>query len=225
MRDLEVVGLVGAPPVSIEPRYRGVRARDRKAALDLLPPRADPLVVIHPSASDPRRRWPAESFAAVGDSVARRGATVVVVGTDSERQVVAEVVGSMRAPAVDLCGRLDLPTLVGLLSEADLIVGNDSGPLHLGAAVGAATVGIFWCGNLITAGPFTRRKHRAVLSWRLTCPICGVDCTKSTCDHRVSFVADARVEAVIESSLDLLDHRAAPPSALPPAAVPELAVS
>jgi ADP-heptose:LPS heptosyltransferase len=210
MRDLEVASLVGATPVEIEPRYRGLRASDREAGWEALggEPGRRPLVVIHPSAGDPRRRWPPESFAAVGDALVSRGASVAVVGTREEREIVAEVVGSMRGRAVDLAGRLDLLGLAGLLAEADLVVANDSGPLHLAAAVGAASVGIFWCGNLINAGPFTRARHRPVLSWRLDCPVCGVDCTRDSCRHTASFVADAPVEEAIDASVDLLEQEA-----------------
>src|SRR3712207_8868396 len=49
----------------------------------------------------------------------------------------------------------------------------------------AATVGIYWCGNLINAGPVTRARHRPALSWRLDCPVCGADCTRHRCDHPV----------------------------------------
>jgi ADP-heptose:LPS heptosyltransferase len=208
MRHLEVVGLVGAEPVGFEPRYRGVNDRDRAAARAVLPPATGRLVVVHPSATDPRRRWPPESFAAVADAVAlRTDATVAVIGTAEDRRVVTAVVGTMRAEAVDLCGRLGLSGLAGLLAQADLIVGNDSGPLHLGASVGAATVGIFWCGNVINAGPFTRARHRPILSWRLACPVCGTDCTRDSCPHRDTFVADAPVEEAIAAALDLLAVR------------------
>ena len=84
------------------------------------------------------------------------------------------------------------------------MVGNDSGPFHLAAAVGAATVGVYWCGNLINAGPFTRTRHRPLASWRLDCPVCGTDCTRATCDHTASFVAGVSVEDVVEEALDLL---------------------
>ncbi len=57
--------------------------------------------------------------------------------------------------------------------------------------VGAATVGIYWAGNLINAGPITRARHRTVLSWRLNCPVCDRNCLQTTCDHQASFVAHA----------------------------------
>ena len=89
----------------------------------------------------------------------------------------------MRRAAQDVCGALSLGGLVGLLARCSFLVANDSGPLHLAEATGAATVGIYWCGNLINAEPITRTRHRPHLSWRLTCPVCGRNCIYDNCDH------------------------------------------
>jgi ADP-heptose:LPS heptosyltransferase len=90
------------------------------------------------------------------------------------------------------------------------VVSNDSGPLHLAASVGAATAGIFWCFNLINCGPLTRSRHRPSASWRLTCPVCGIDCTQGRCVHRASFVADVPTEEVVASALDLFSRASSP---------------
>jgi len=93
--------------------------------------------------------------------------------------------------------------LAGLLSRCAVVVGNDSGPVHLAHAVGARTVGVYWCGNVITAGPFTRHRHRLAISWRLDCPVCGVDTTRTPCPHHASFVADVPVSEVLAPALEL----------------------
>lgn len=204
MRYLEVVSLVGAPPVTLEPSLP-VTPHDRARSLEALPETGRPLVVVHPGASDPRRRWPAERFAAVADVLAARGADVAVVGAAGEHELTAKVRRHMSHPADDLGGRLTIGALVGLLSRARLFVGNDSGPLHLAGAVGTATVGIFWCGNMINGGPLTRLRHRAAVSWRIHCPICGTSIVDADCGHRPSLVADAPLEQVVKESLDLLD--------------------
>jgi ADP-heptose:LPS heptosyltransferase len=84
------------------------------------------------------------------------------------------------------------------------MVANDTGPLHLAAAVGAATVGVFWCGNMINAGPVTRSRHRPAISWRLECPVCGTNCITGSCEHDESFVAGVPVAEVRSAVLDLL---------------------
>lgn len=201
LRYLEVAALLDAPPLLLEPRIV-VTERDRREAAPFVPGR--PLAVLHPGASDTRRRWEPARFAAVGDALSRAGAAVAITGTPDERATVDRVRESMQEPALDLCGRLSLCGVTGLLAASRVVISNDTGPLHLAVAVGAATVGIFWCGNLINAGPFGRRRHRPALSWVIRCPVCGTDCTAGRCEHRPSFVDGVTAEEVIGSALDLL---------------------
>jgi ADP-heptose:LPS heptosyltransferase len=205
LRTLEVVGLVGAPPVTLEPRL-AVTQGDDAAAAAVLPPGTGPLAVLHPGASDPRRRWAPERFALVGDALAERGLSIAITGTGEDEAAVARAVaGAMWHDATNLVDRLSLPALVGVLARARLVVANDTGPLHLAGAVGTHTVGIFWMGNLITGGPTFRSRTRAVVSWRPECPVCGADATETRgCDHSASFVEDVPVERVLELAADLL---------------------
>lgn len=201
-RLLEVVARVGASPTDVEPHLRVLDADHAEA--DEVVGGAGPLVALHPGATDTRRRWPPERFAAVGDALAEAGAHVVVTGIDDESSLVARVTAAMHHPATALAGRLSMGGLAAVLSRCAVVVSNDSGPLHLAAAVGAPTVGIYWCGNLINAGPVTRAWHRPVLSWRLDCPVCGRNCITDSCDHRQSFVADVTTDEVVACALDLL---------------------
>ena len=203
MRLLEVAALVGAEPVNIEPHIT-VTPRDLREACQVVPDDEETLVVLHPGASDPRRRWSAERFARAGDALVKAGCRVALVGIPEERAVVDAVLDAMEEPAMDLCGRLSLHGLTGLLSRAAMVVANDSGPRHLAEAVGTPTVSIFWCGNVINAGPAFRAKHRPHLSWTIHCPVCGKNTIHEGCDHRVSFVDEVRVEAVVEAAMDLL---------------------
>ncbi len=202
MRCLEVVSLVGAQFRRPEPIVR-ITEQDLQESREICPESDKPLVAIHPGASDPRRRWPPANFAAVADAMVSAGARVVVTGTERERPLVEELLASMAQPAENLCGHLSLAALTGLFSRCRLVVSNDTGPLHLAGAVSAATVGIYWCANLITAGPLTRARHRPLLSWRLDCPVCGRNTIKDNCQHRASFVADVPVDDVIDAALDL----------------------
>lgn len=208
LRLLEVVQLVGALPLALEPHLALVPADHAEAAWVLPPdnePRvADrPLVALHPGAGDPRRRWPAEKFAAVGDALARAGARVVIIGAYEESELIEAVQQAMECPAVNLYRSLSLGGLAALLSRCRVLVSNDSGPLHVARAVGAATVGVYWCGNMITAGPLSTARHRSAISWRLECPVCGANTIENNCEHRASFVADVPVETVISIALEL----------------------
>jgi ADP-heptose:LPS heptosyltransferase len=233
MRALEVAAAAGAQPVSLE-AVLDVRECEFTAAAAILPPGDAPLLVIHPGASDPRRRWPADRFAEVAASAAAAGARVVVVGDESEAELAACVVGMAGAGAgagaragadagaraaaragadagagtvTSLAGRLTLGELAGVFAHAEVVLANDSGPRHLAQAVGTATVGIYWIGNLINAGPLTRSDHRVELSWTTHCPVCGVDVTQATgqrCPHDVSFVADVPASAVEADVAELM---------------------
>lgn len=90
--------------------------------------------------------------------------------------------------------------MVALVRRADLVICNDTGVAHLAYASDTPNVVVYWCGNVITAGPFGRAQSRPVLSWTLECPACG----KRSCRCPVSFVADATLDEVIGQVDDLL---------------------
>lgn len=203
LRLLEVAGLAGAAPVGLEPRLALTEA-DLAASFSVVPETAGVLVAIHPGVGDPWRQWAPENFAAVGDALAKAGACILLTGSGDEAPITQAVAEHMAAPATDLSGQLSIGGLAGLLSRCKVVVSNDSGPLHLAGAVGAATVGIYWAGNLINAGALTRARHRVHLSWRLECPICGRNTIYDPCTHRPSFVDKVQPQDVIDSALDLL---------------------
>lgn len=207
LRWLEVAGLAGAAPVDLEPRLEATAA-ERAAARSLLGP--GPVVVLHPGATDPRRHWPTERFGSVAAALAGDGVRVAVVGDPGEVPVAAAVAAAAGHPSVvSIAGRLDLPGLVGVLAEADVVLANDSGPRHLAQALGTRTAGIFVFGNTINAMPFGRERHRIRLGRIMACPVCGRDATQAgwsaaRCEHDPSYVADVAVEDVLEDVRDLL---------------------
>lgn len=205
LRLLEVVSLVRAHPVTVRPRL-ALSEGDFAASRAVLPETGRPLAVLHPGSSDPRRRWPAHNFAEVGDALAEEGYDIAVVG-ECEGRLGRQVAAAMHAPAADLSDRCSPVALLGTIARAAIFVGNDSGPLHLANAVRTPAVGVYWCGNLINAEPGTRTSNRPVIGWRVDCPVCGADCTRETCEHDASFVADVRVEDVLGAALDLLGIR------------------
>jgi ADP-heptose:LPS heptosyltransferase len=115
----------------------------------------------------------------VAAACAADGCRVFVVGTGPEQDLAAEVVDAAGSPRVtSVAGQLDLGTLAALLARSSVLLGNDSGPRHLAQALGTPTVGLYWAGNLINAGPLGRSMHRAHLSWVTHCQDCGSDLTQ-----------------------------------------------
>jgi ADP-heptose:LPS heptosyltransferase len=204
-RFLEVADLVGATPVTLEPRL-AVTDADRAEATAALAGDDRPLVVLHPGANDPRRRWPVERLAVVGSELARKGARLAVVGTVADQPLADRLLATLEGDAADLTSRLGLGGLAGLLEQATLLVGNDSGPRHLAAAVGTATVAVYWGVSLGSYGPLYRARHRAPTAWRLHCPVCGANGLHQDCrsSHDASFVADVPTDEVLADALDLL---------------------
>lgn len=213
LRSLEVAGLLGARPVTLEPVVT-VTDDDVRRAQELLG-QGPPVLAIHPGATDPRRRWPAERYGEIAARAVARGHRAVVVGSADEASIAEEVVaaagraGASEGSVRSVAGRGDLGQLVGVLALSSALVGNDSGPRHLAQAVGCPTVSVYWIGNVINAGPLGRTQHRVHLDWRTECPVCGIDVTHvgwtaERCEHNPSFVDSVPVDEVWADLEDFL---------------------
>lgn len=118
-----------------------------------------PVVAINPGARWETKRWPAEKFAAVARNVlATTGGSVAIVGSRGEAELAADVshvlAGEFDARRVlNLCGQTSLKQLAGVLQRVDLLVTNDSGPMHLAAGLGTTVVGVFTCTDPVRSGP------------------------------------------------------------------------
>jgi lipopolysaccharide heptosyltransferase II len=131
-----------------------------------------PLVAIAPAAAyGPAKQWPAENFAELINHLAHRpGAECVIVGAPGERALCEQVAAKSSAGAIVAAGQTDIGELVALLALADGFVGNDSGAMHLAAALGKPAVGIFGSTNPKRTGPMG---PRACAIWHeLECSPC-----------------------------------------------------
>ena len=164
-----------------------------------------PAVMFHVGARDGRRCWPPAKFAEVARHLRdTRGATVLLVGSEHDAEASVDVAARAGAGVVDLTGRMALGDTLGLASRCRLFVGNDSGPRHLAIAAGTPSVGIFWVGNVLTFGPLAGAAHRAVVSFTVTCPVCGVEQVEHRCAHDVSFVDSVTTDDVVEQCEQVL---------------------
>jgi heptosyltransferase II len=104
------------------------------------------------------KQWPPERFAAAADRLSGElGAEAVLLGSAADVAAARAVALAMKSPSKDLCGRTDLRAFVGLVSCLDGLVANDSGAMHIGAAVGIPTVGVFGPTNPDETHPVGRR--------------------------------------------------------------------
>ncbi|MEZ5979892.1 MAG: glycosyltransferase family 9 protein [Planctomycetota bacterium] len=166
-----------------------------------------PLVVLNPNAGtlSLERRWPPQHFADLATRFARdMGARIALVGSRGEREWTGEVlarVGPECSRVANLAGRLDVDELCALLERADLFVGNDSGPMHLAAALGAPTVGLFGPETPVMYAPLGRRT-RALYKPPACSPCINVH------DNKLSACWRGRPECLLNLGVDLVEAAA-----------------
>jgi heptosyltransferase-2 len=105
-----------------------------------------PVVALAPGAAGGRaKRWPAESFAELAVDLAGDHVSVALVGAPADAETAASVVRAIgdRSSPVDLVGRTDVPMLAGVLANCRTLVANDSGAMHVAAAIGVRVTAIF----------------------------------------------------------------------------------
>ncbi|HWM05132.1 MAG TPA: glycosyltransferase family 9 protein, partial [Actinophytocola sp.] len=124
----------------------GITADPTDLALDrpAVPSPVPGATVVHPGASMPTRRWPAQRFAEVARALAAAGHRVVVTGGVGERDLALRVARAARlADTAVLAGRTGLAELAALVADATLVVSGDTGVGHLATAYGTPSVLLF----------------------------------------------------------------------------------
>ena len=122
---------------------------DHAAAARRLIPDGGPVIALGPAANWQGKQWPAEAFASLAATLTApdglfAGARVAVLAAAGERDQAAPLLAALPAERViDLVGRVDLLTAAACLSRTGFFIGNDSGLMHLAAAVGTPTLGLF----------------------------------------------------------------------------------
>ncbi len=140
-------------------------------------------IVLNPGGDAVYKRWPAEYFASLADQLMdRTGAEVLIVGSEMDHPIVERIVSQMAHRPVDLAGKLSLPELAALFETVDLMVTNDTGPMHLAVAVGTPVVALFGPGKPGRYGPYGGKGHHQVLYHPVVCSPCtNFDCRDRDC--------------------------------------------
>ncbi|CAN5232165.1 N/A [soil metagenome] len=156
-------------------------------------------VVMHPGAGAPSRRYPPEGFADVARRLVHEdGCRVLLTGSDAERELVEGLQGSVGPGAHPLPGRLDLGELAALIERSPLLIANNTGPVHVAAAVGTPVVVLY---------ALTNPQHTPwevpsrVLSHDVPCKFCY----RSVCpEGHHNCLRLVSPESVLEAARDLL---------------------
>jgi len=182
-----LVHALGFPNGPIEPSVSVPAAAREAAARTLTQAGWDdrtPLVALAPGAAyGGAKRWPPSSFAELAGALAADDVRGVMVGSAADSATGEEVLAALAgrlgtAPLINLIGRTDLAMLAGVLSHCRALVTNDSGAMHLGAAVGVSVTAVFGPTNEIATGPLGEA-HRVLLHpvWCRPCMLreCPID--------------------------------------------------
>jgi len=129
---------------------------DRQNIAERLPPNR-PIVVLAPTANWNPKVWPPDRFADAFRQIARPNSIAVVLGGpgSAERSLAMPLLQAL-PDAIDLVGQLTLPQVSACLERASLFIGNDSGLMHMAAAAGAPTIGLFGPTDATTYSPAGR---------------------------------------------------------------------
>jgi len=146
-RERFVLGLVealGCPALGTDLELHTTPEEERRADELLGAPGSGPWVGLAPGAGyGPAKCWPAEYYAETGDALAREGRRLVLIGSPGEAGLTARVAARMRAPVLDLAGRLDLGAAKAVIRRLGLLLCNDAGARHVAVAFGVPCVVFF----------------------------------------------------------------------------------
>ena len=158
--ELEQACLGKSPSEEREPKFQITISAERESEARKLfaDARIDaekPLVLLCPGSVNSRaKRWPSERYAALADRLAESGVAVALIGSPGELDVSNQVISLATQPPLLLTGKTSVAEVTALISIADVLVTNDTGPAHIGAAVGTPTLVIFGPTNPLTTRPF-----------------------------------------------------------------------
>jgi heptosyltransferase-2 len=158
------------------------RANARKVLKAEGVPENAPFLVLNPGAAyGSAKRWHEDRFARTATTLAReKGLHVAIIGSVMERPIGEAVRAQMNGKAAVLSGKTSLETLIGVLAESSLMITNDSGPMHIAAALGVPTVAVFGATDETVTGPCGARTR--IVKHAVECSPCML--RECPIDHR-----------------------------------------
>jgi heptosyltransferase I len=197
---LPVLGVPKQPFTWLPPKLAAAAAIRRK-----WPVESRRWIVIQPGARWPNKCWPAEYYSSLVRQLARSNPALgfAILGTAQEKQAAAQILESAPERSLDLTGQLSLPEMIEWIRASELMVGNDTGPIHVAAAIGKPVVAIFGPTDPHRTGPYGQMKN--VVRAQLPCSPCLKDTCKSPrpleCLHAVT------QQMVARAAEQILNHR------------------
>ena len=128
-------------------------------------------IVIVPSARWETKRWSPENF---GTLISKLSVPCIVTGSRADEQIVKEVMRFSNGKGTNFCGKTDLKELTALIAGAKAVVSNDSGPMHIAAALGVPVIALFGPTDPYKTGPYgwQEKKNLRVIRALISCSPC-----------------------------------------------------
>jgi len=183
--------------------YMHIPREDRGFINKILPnvDRGRPLIAISPGAKSNIKRWPKENFSLLADRLIKElNVQVIMVGDKTDSPLVKEIIAE-KDVITDLSGRTSLCQLASVLSESDLLITNDSAPLHLAGAVDTKVLAIFGPTDPDAYGP--TGKDDRIARKKIHCSPCG----KAQCKFEHECMKYIEVEEVFNAAKEILGER------------------
>ncbi len=159
----------------------------------------DPLIAIHPGSPIPLKRWKPNRFAELADwLIKQKSAQVIFVGVEDEIPIIKKIQNLMIGESTNIAGKTTIPQLASILKKCKLFIGNDSGPMHLAAAVGTQTIGIYGPGDPTRFGPVGDKCK--TIQKKLDCPPCSGNTCRLGEEGCMSIIQVTDVIQLIEES-------------------------
>lgn len=201
-RQLALVAAVGLHPTDehlvFEPGAAHTeQCRQRMAAAGVDPARR--YFIVHPGATAASRRYPAEWFGTAAEAISRQtGSVAIYTGSASEQALIDAARERMTQPSFSLAGRLELGEFAALIAGAQVLVTNNTGPVHIAAALGTPVVDLY---------ALTNPQHTP---WKVACRVLNHsvpcrNCLKSVCpEGHHDCLRRVEPQAVAAAALELM---------------------
>ena len=166
------------------------------------------IVGINPGGDRQNKRWNPDDFAIVADKIIEElNVKIILLGGPGEEDIAGNIQKRMKNDAINLAGKLELNDLTYIISRFDLLITNDSGPMHIGTATKTPLVAIFGPGDPELVRPYTSQRLNRVVYKGLDCQPCNNKrCSQPVCLDQII------PDEVYEKCVELLKINKSPPS-------------
>lgn len=159
-------------------------------------------VIVHATATNPKKLWSSDNFAQLIKMLDERNIRIIHIGAPSDRETYENIyqkVGQLEKKPLNLCGKLTLQESLALIKRTNLIVGNDSGNLHMAASLGVKVVGIYGAMPVSKWGALG--EGNKLLTANVPCAPCN---KRGKCAHNLECLTNITPEMVMSAVEEVL---------------------